>query len=281
MSKAMQFFKKHKNKAIAALVIVAALSTAWVVGGIFPDLSDSVLKAPQPTVSAPSAEVSCPSAEPSGNVIIQSLETPDATEGGMASSSPDDITAPSDSETPTISALELDPDTDKDHYLTDPVPEGKSLPAEPEDTVHGDGSFSVTLSVRCDTILDNMSLLNKEKYELIPEDGVIFPATTITVYEGESVLNVLQRAMKQYKIHMTHRHTPIYNSAYIEAIHNLYEFDVGELSGWMYCVNDWYPNYGCSRYQLKPDDVIKWHYTCDLGRDLGQYWVTEGQAYEE
>ena len=26
--------------------------------------------------------------------------------------------------------------------------------------------------------------------------------------------------------------TPIYNSAYIEGIHNLYEFDCGSLSGW-------------------------------------------------
>lgn len=43
----------------------------------------------------------------------------------------------------------------------------------------------------------------------------------------------------------------MYNSAYIEGINNLYEFDCGSLSGWMYKVNEWFPNYGCSRYVLK------------------------------
>ena len=63
--------------------------------------------------------------------------------------------------------------------------------------------------------------------------------------------------------------TPIYNSAYIEGIGNLYEFDCGELSGWMYQVNGWFPNYGCSRYQLKEGDQVQWVYTCDLGADVG------------
>ena len=45
--------------------------------------------------------------------------------------------------------------------------------------------------------------------------------------------------------------------------------DVGSGSGWMYSVNDWYPNYGCSRYTVQPGDVICWVYTCDLGQDVG------------
>ena len=36
---------------------------------------------------------------------------------------------------------------------------------------------------------------------------------------------------KANKIHMESSFTPVYNSAYIEGIHNLYEFDVGKLSG--------------------------------------------------
>ena len=72
---------------------------------------------------------------------------------------------------------------------------------------------------------------------------------------------------------MEFRSTPFYDSAYIMGINNIYEFDAGELSGWTYKVNGWYPNYGCSRYQLQPGDEIEWHYTCDLGRDLGEYWL--------
>ena len=56
---------------------------------------------------------------------------------------------------------------------------------------------------------------------------------------------------------------------YIEGIANLYEFDCGPLSGWMYQVNGWFPNYGCSRYQMQDGDNIAWVYTCDLGNDVG------------
>jgi len=115
--------------------------------------------------------------------------------------------------------------------------------------------------------------LDKEKVELVPEDGMIFPATEVTFYEGESVFNVLQREMKKARIHMEFSSVPIYNSVYIEGINNLYEFDCGELSGWMYKVNNWFPNYGCSRYGLKEGDIVEWVYTCDLGVDVGGFYA--------
>lgn len=166
----------------------------------------------------------------------------------------------------------IDPTSGKDKYLTDPVPQGKPVPVEPQDIEISDVKYSCTLSVRCDTILDNIDWLDPEKVELVPEDGVIFPATEVTFYEGESVFNVLHREMKKAKIHMEFVNTPIYNSVYIEGINNLYEFDCGELSGWMYKVNGWFPNYGASRYQLKDGDLIEWVYTCDLGIDVGGYY---------
>ena len=169
--------------------------------------------------------------------------------------------------------MNINPETGKDQYLTDPVPSGKPLPVEPQDGDITGTLLTCTLSVRCDTILENMELLDEEKWELVPEDGVIFPATAVSFYEGESVFNVLQREMKKAGIQMEFVNTPMYNSAYIEGINNLYEFDVGELSGWMYKVDGWFPNYGCSRYQLQDGDVIEWVYTCDLGRDVGGYYA--------
>ena len=212
---------KHKNKIIAAAVIIILLAASWVFGGRYATRKGSDQKNTKETVTQ--------------NVT----ENPGST-------------------TPT-----------KDKYQTDPVPEGKPLPVEPQDVIAGDGEFTCVISVSCDTILDNMKFLDKEKRELVPDDGVIFPETAVVFYEGESVFNVLQRTMKQNRIHMEFVNTPIYNSAYIEGINNLYEFDAGELSGWMYKVNGWFPNYGCSRYQLKDGDVIEWVYTCDLGYDVG------------
>lgn len=163
----------------------------------------------------------------------------------------------------------INPDTGKDQYQTNPVPAGKPEPVEPENAETGEKKYSCTISISCATILDNMELLDKKKVSLIPEDGWILKPVTVSFQEGESVFDVLQRVCKEKKIHMEFSNTPMYNSAYIEGIYNIYEFDVGSLSGWNYKVNDWFPNYGCSRYQLKDGDVINWMYTCNLGKDIG------------
>ncbi len=161
--------------------------------------------------------------------------------------------------------------TEKDKYDTDPVPEGKPMPVEPENQeINNKKKYTCTFSIECSTILNNLSDLDPDKRHLVPSDGVILPPTKVTFYEGESVYDVLQRVCKENNIHMESSWTPVYNSAYIEGINNLYEFDCGELSGWMYRVNGWYPNYGCSRYQLANGEVVEWRYTCDLGNDIGR-----------
>lgn len=152
-------------------------------------------------------------------------------------------------------------------FLGDPAPAGGT--ADGQDAAIGSTAYTCTLSISCSTILDNMDLCDTAKRELVPADGWILPPTTVTFCEGESVFDVLQRTCRQQKIHMEFTDTPIYNSAYIEGIHNLYEYDAGELSGWMYSVNGRFPNYGCSQYPLRSGDTVCWVYTCDLGRDVG------------
>ncbi|RJX39259.1 DUF4430 domain-containing protein [Paenibacillus pinisoli] len=182
------------------------------------------------------------------------------------------------SATPKPAATTAPSEGGKDRYLTDPVPTGKPKPVEWQDvTINKDKEMSITLSVTAKTILNNMKLFNEKKLEVLPEDGVIYPAQKVTFYEGESVFDVLLREMKRNKIHMEFVMTPMYNSNYVEGINNIYEFDCGELSGWMYKVNDWFPNYGASRYVLKDGDVVDWVYTCDLGRDIGGGFVAGGE----
>ena len=165
----------------------------------------------------------------------------------------------------------------KDKYNTDPIPEGKPKPVEPENQdVSNDKTYTCTFSIECSTILNNLNMLESDKLEMVPSGGVILSKTTVTFYEGESVFDVLQRICKETGIHMEASWTPIYNSAYVEGIHNLYEFDCGALSGWMYMVNGWYPNYGSSRYQLKDGDSVEWRYTCDLGNDVGGGYAVGG-----
>ena len=287
----MTFWKKNKLKIIIPALIVLALAAAFVFGDRnMPKQKDT---SAQPTVAAPveapaqnAAESNTPdkvetepTQTPTENVSEPS-DDPQTGESAQANTeqpeyvSPEEIQASATGEYEEVGGMLIDTGTGKDKYQTDPVPEGKPIPVEPEDVEIGDAEYTCTLSISCATILDKLDLCDPEKVELVPADGWILQPMTVTFYEGESVFNVLQRTCKQQKIHMEFSNTPIYNSAYIEGIHNLYEFDVGNLSGWMYKVNGWFPNYGCSRYQLKDGDVIEWVYTCDLGYDVGGGYAT-------
>lgn len=134
-------------------------------------------------------------------------------------------------------------------------------PEEPEQT--GD---TVTLTIRCDTAVNNGMHLESKWAGIVPASGCILDTTTFTIEDGDTVFDVLCQARDKYKLHM--QYTGGGSGIYVQGINNLYEFDGGRWSGWMYCVNDWYPNYGCGVYYLQPGDVIEWNYTCDLGCDL-------------
>lgn len=132
-------------------------------------------------------------------------------------------------------------------------------------------SQTVTISIRCDTILDNWDKLDdslkSDKY--VPADGVILPTFRVVLRKGDTVYDIFSRVTRYSKIVTDFVYTVNYSSVYVKGINHLYEFSCGELSGWMYRVNGVFPGYGCSRYVLKDGDVIEWVYTCDLGRDVG------------
>lgn len=126
----------------------------------------------------------------------------------------------------------------------------------------------VTISITCHTILNNLDKVSDNKKEIIPSNGVILSQKQVEINDGDTVFDVLLRETRKQRIHMDFVESPVYGSAYIKGINNIYEFDAGELSGWMYSVNGVFPNYGCSIYNLNDGDVIQWMYTCDLGKDL-------------
>lgn len=136
---------------------------------------------------------------------------------------------------------------------------------------------SCTISIECSTILDNMENLKETKKEFVPEDGWILKETEVSFKGGETVFDVLKEICGKQGIHLASRYTPLYKSHYVEGINQLYEFDCGKNSGWMYSVNGEYPNYGCSSYKLKDGDRIEWRYTCNLGSDVGDEYAANGE----
>lgn len=119
---------------------------------------------------------------------------------------------------------------------------------------------TVTLAIRCDTVL------GKSSGEYIPEDGIILDVTEFQIEDGDTVYDILCEAARRYDIQMESSGSG--KMAYISGINYIYEFDFGELSGWMYFVNGSEPSVGCGGYNLSDGDVIEWHYTCSLGEDL-------------
>ena len=143
-------------------------------------------------------------------------------------------------------------------------------------------SETVTISIRCDTVLSNFDDLDPalKQGDYIPSDGVILPPTEYVLRPGDTVFDILDRAVRYNKIQMEYQGSDenSYGSVYIRGINYLYEFSCGPLSGWMYRVDGEYPNYGCSKYELKDGQNIEWIYTCDLGEDVGCEWVGEETA---
>lgn len=120
---------------------------------------------------------------------------------------------------------------------------------------------TITLEISCRTVV------GKSDSEHIPSDGIILAETDIEFGEGETVYDVLMRAVRRHGIQADIRGGS--EAAYISGINYLYEFDFGDLSGWVYHVNGISPSVGCGQYKLSDGDKIEWLYTCDLGNDVG------------
>jgi len=306
----MVVMKKHKGKLIAAVVIVVALVIAWSYGET--PITGGEHTPPTLALAETDADADANATDQNGTSGADELNQNESGENNQSESDAA-IQDGSDAAIQDGSDAAIQDGSDTTNQNEDGVTnqgdnatltqgstyeqgviqadgQNQTQEGSPSDNndnaanqanqINEDGSFTVTLSIRVDTILPNMHILNSEKHELIPADGVIFAARQVTAYEGESVFNVLQREMRRNGIHMASRFTPVFNSAYVEAINNIYEFDVGPLSGWMYRVNGEFPNFGSSRYILSPGDVIEWLYTVDLGRDIGGHAANTGQRGE-
>lgn len=124
----------------------------------------------------------------------------------------------------------------------------------------------VTLSIRNDTILNNMDKFTGDPKYL--NNGAILSSTKVELTENDkTVFDVLYRITRGKRIPIDYGGSK--ENAYIKGINNIYEFDCGDGSGWMYKVNGVFPNYGVGRYNLKGGENIEFIYTCDLGNDIG------------
>ena len=157
---------------------------------------------------------------------------------------------PSNNEKPKPGNSSTKPKPENNQTITSPKPKNKT----------------VTIAISCKTAINN-GLNKKPGFSHLPSNGVILQNMKVEFNEGDTVFDILVKITRKKGIHMEYRGSG--SNTYIEGINNLYEFDGGSNSGWMYSVNGVYPNYGVGAYKVKSSDVIKFNYTCNLGADLG------------
>ena len=135
-----------------------------------------------------------------------------------------------------------------------------------------DADYTCTVSISCATILDQHGPVQSEsKVDLVPADGcdpaayrggllprARAPSTCSSGCAGDNGIHLESEIYPRVQQRLYPGHPQSSTS-----------------STWASCqagctaVNDWFPNYGCSLYQVQDGDVIRWVYTCDLGADVG------------
>ena len=125
-----------------------------------------------------------------------------------------------------------------------------------------------TLTITCETALGS-SELPAEKVSALPADGYLLNAAEVKFTEGESVLDVLQRAAQANSLTLD---VIDGDYVYVNAIGPLAGGDAGMMSGWLVSVNGEYPSVSAAEVTVQAGDAIVFSYTCDGGADLGIVW---------
>lgn len=126
--------------------------------------------------------------------------------------------------------------------------------------------IAVTFSVRCDAALEKSDEMSEELRGRIPEDGAVIPQRELGLPEGATAFDALITAAREEKIRVDYNGSTY--GVYVSAIGFLREFDLGEMSGWMYRVNGEFPDCSAGAFALSDGDVVEFVYTCDMGRDV-------------
>ncbi|MDD3164814.1 MAG: DUF4430 domain-containing protein [Oscillospiraceae bacterium] len=240
----MDWLRKNLGKLIALLAALALLTGAFFLQGDPPAQT-----APAGTSTAADVADVPPEVTPAAPPSAAETPTPAAPEAPAAQQ--DAVSTPAPGAPQTADAA---------------VPVSPPTQALPSPEVQS----ACTITIECSAVLANPEALPEEKRTLVPDSGQLLAATTVPLTGGETVFDVLCAAANAAGVQLEYSYTPLYGSYYLEGIGNLYEFDAGETSGWVYTVNGVSQSVGASSCAVSPGDRIVWSYTCSLGAGLSQ-----------
>ena len=226
---------KNRRTRIIVIAVLALLLVAAVVAGVM--LHDRA--AAEPTPSAPAAQTPPP---------IPDQGTPPPTEMPEESDTPEQSPPPEETEPPA--PAETPAATETPAPTPTPTPEAQT----------------VTVTIVCYNALKSDALPDGVR-AVLPAGGVLLQRT-VTLEPGDTVWSVTQRVCREAGVSVEASFAAAQGAVYVEGIGQLYEFDCGEGSGWIYKVNGVAPGRGCDGYELHAGDTLLWAYTCNYGNDV-------------
>jgi len=102
---------------------------------------------------------------------------------------------------------------------------------------------------------------------VVSSSEVPLSKTVHEIKEGDTVLDALIAITMDHGVHLDYSGSG--GTAYVKGLGNVYEFDRGQGSGWMYRINGVFPDRGVGVVPLKDGDRVEFLYTTDLGKDIG------------
>lgn len=90
------------------------------------------------------------------------------------------------------------------------------------------------------------------------EDRYVLNPVSVSIEENTTVFELLKKTTRENKIHMEFDGSD--ETAYVEGIDNLYAFDKGPESGWLFYVNEKEAEIGAGQMPVRPGDTVEWIY---------------------
>ena len=274
---------------LAALLLFSACGRQTLTVPEAPETPATVASPSGKTVVAPAT--AAPTAEETGTTAAETTAAPTTaapkTTAQHSTAAPPATTAEKATEAPRTTAA---PTTEAPKPTAAPTTEAKPTAApttEPPKTTAPTTrpADTCTIRIECATILDNTKKLKAGKAAFVPKGGLILKDTAVPVEAGDTAFDVLRRACETHPceddcqycqkaggIQLEYTFTPVFETYYIEGIHQLYEKDCGAMSGWMFSVNGQFPEEGASSVSVAAGDKIVFCYSCDMGDDVGNHY---------
>lgn len=261
--------KKLLKPIAAAAVIAAVLAAAYFSGSDVEQDSKPVQTAQTAvTTTTTVTEAQTAPTETTSETVIKTETHTDTDTQTETVTSLTGETAPTASETASVTTSQTAATTTKPTTTTTTTTTTTSAAVKP-------ASQTVTFSISCATVFDNLDKLRPGVIDIVPAGGIIFPKSEVEFRDGETVFDIISRICSENDIPLESSRIAMTSNRYIEGIANLYEFDAGNLSGWMYSVNGKFPQLSTTQVKPNKGDVIEVLYSCSIGVDVGDDYFSK------